>query len=251
MTDAPSDEPASTTPPMSGEVYSKEFVDQMKAELATLKQRTIAMEVRDKAELERLQPEARALIQDVAAERPDWSSDIARMTDWADSAANGSNPGESLPLMRLISCASAKLKRTRDEAHANGTATTELQSVCKEKDVLADDNAKLKQRVDELEKYGVELKGSNDKLAAIVAKHEGVQEKFDFSKASSRETNGSGAGSSSNAPLPNANPLSSEEFSLASFINKNGMGGGQFMPSASQHGLVGGGQPHGRAAFGI
>ena len=121
---------------------------------------------------------------------------------------------------RLISCASAKFKRTREEASQLGEKSTALAAAFKELEEIKADRDNKASRINAAKAFEEEL-----------AKNGMIKEKIDFSQKSARENSG---GSSSKAPMVNMDDA------LLGFIQSGPSGGGaRVMQSASGHGFLG------------
>jgi hypothetical protein len=193
----------------------------------------------------------------------DTNADLGPLKKWADGYLQNPDIVKQAPLARGFFVASAKLKRARDEASVGAKAGETLANTLKELEGVKDQLAKKEQRTQELETLCDERQKQAEKLTAELAKHGLMSEKYNFSKASSREaeddatkkeeTNEQDVGSivsntaanvleqvTSNASkmavaARDANPLDD----LTSFITTRGRGGSRMMASGTQHAFLG------------
>jgi hypothetical protein len=174
------------------------------------------------------------------------------MCRWAAEIEKGESVDTNLSLSRLISCASAKFKRTREEASQLGAKSDELASTYKAlEETKADRDAKA-HRITELEGLVAERTDAAEKLQAELAKAGALSEKFDFSNKSARENV---AGGSSSSPVAMASGPSSAMpavgdalFSFLSGSSSGAMGGLRVTPSSTSHAFLGGSGDGGVAA---
>jgi len=132
---------------------------------------------------------------------------------------------------RLISCASAKFKRTREEASQLGEKSTALAAAFKELEEIKADRDNKASRIGELETLVDQRTNAAKAFEEELAKNGMIKEKIDFSQKSARENSG---GSSSKAPMVNMDDA------LLGFIQSGPSGGGaRVMQSASGHGFLG------------
>ena len=202
MSDAPQ-EPATTTPPVAGETYSKEFVDDLKAQLARQQEKSAGLEARQAAEdarrretLKELQPTVMEFMKDALTDETmaPYKHEMGPMTAFAEGLHEANSIETALPLARTIACFSAKYKRKVEEFAQTSDASELLAKANKELDeVKAERDAKA-QRVTELEGLADERLKAAEDLQQELAKIGGIKEKYDFSKLGSREVSNASAG---------------------------------------------------------
>jgi len=128
-------------------------------------------------------------------------------------------------------CHSAKVKREREQFSQNSGAAEALGKANAEIDTLKADQSAKAGRISELEGLVAERTSAAEKLQDELSKAGLVQQKFDFSNASSREA----------APPATITPTAAKTESapfvdpLLSFVKKSGSGGGRIGLSASNH----------------
>ena len=225
-------EPATTTPPVAGETYSKEFVDDLKAQLARqseesagLKARQAAEDARRRETLKELQPTVTEFIKDAMADETlqPYKHEMGPMAAFAEGLHEANSTETALPLARMISVHSAKFKREREEFSKTKDAAEELAKANKELDEIKADRDSKAARISELENLAAERQTAAEKLTEELAKTGVMKEKYDFSKASSRES-GSADGSSAGSAAATAAPTEFVD-PLLSFIQKAGAAG--------------------------
>ena len=233
-------------PPVTTETFSADYVAQLKAELeaktqaeAALKSKFAGYESKQRAQLAEMQPVVQEWIKEGLESGPEFKADMESMVGFGDSLASASNIDSAMPLARMISCHSAKIKRERQEFSVASGATEALGKANKELDeVRADRDAKAT-RISELEGLVAERTGTAERLQEELAKAGLVKERFDFSNASSREaaptssaSNGVSATSAKTA-TPFVDPL-------LSFIQNSGPAvSGRIGQSNTGHHLLG------------
>jgi hypothetical protein len=236
-------------PDAAGEAtFSKEYVDQLKREIAAktesealLKAKFASHEQRQRAQLTEMQPVVQAWIKEGMESAGDFKHEMGPMAGFGDNLHNAENLESALPLARMITVHSAKLKRvreefsqTKDSAEMLGKANKELEEVRADRDSKAT-------RISELEALCSEKQAAAEKLQEELARAGVIKEKFDFSKASSRvagasdsASGGAAAASVAAAPQPFVDPL-------FAYVAKAGQGAGRIAQSATQHHILGAG----------
>jgi len=178
----------------AGESFSKEYVEKLKADLAAkneeaskLKAFKNAHDDKQREVISKLQPDIQSYIEGLAKDNADYAQDMKPLVDWSRSCHESTSLETAMPLARVISCASAAMKRTREEASVLSEKATTLGATMKELEELkAADSAKA-QRITELEQLANERQEANSKLQDELAKAGIIKDKFDFSKVTSRE----------------------------------------------------------------
>jgi cell division protein FtsB len=232
-------------------------VEKLRSELAaerkkneTLAQKGSLYDSERRAEIAAMQSDVDAFVGLLAEEFPDRKNRMQPITNWAKSM-NGADaePEHQLPLATALYCASAKVKRTIEEASQKAADSEALGRACQENDALKDSVTKLQKRETELEAHIAELDKRNADLDKVLRDHNISSKKFDFSKVSSREAgaaepqsaaapSGSGMEVSAAQANPVAAAAASRDPGLLSFLLAGGQGGGRFLPAQSSHALL-------------
>lgn len=189
------DAPAAAPPPVAEETVSKESYDALKAQLeqksqdlAEARARGEVYENKERTRIAAFQPAAKEFMNEMLAEADaETKADLQPLATWADEFAAKQDILSQAPLARLVSCASAKLKRTRDEASMNSESVAALSGAMAELESTKTERDGLRVRVGELETLANERQAGLEKLQAELARAGLLSEKFDFSKISSRE----------------------------------------------------------------
>lgn len=244
--DAPVATESVASPSAVAETFSADYVAKLKAELeaknqseAALKAKFAAHENRQREQLKMMQPAVQEWIKEGVEASGDYKHEVAPMSEFGDNLANTGNIDSALPLARMITCHSAKIKREREEFSAGAATAEALGKANKELDELKADRDAKASRIAELEGLVNERTVAAEKLQEELAKTGVLKDTFEFSKASAREasatetTGGAASGSSSSAGAPFVDPL-------LSFVTKSGAtGSSRIMQSATQHAHVG------------
>lgn len=227
---------------VSAETY-KQLTEQLKAEReknATLAAKQALHDEEKLSVLREHQPQVASFIKEIANDHPEfapWKKDIAPMERWCEGMSESPAVEANMPIMRTLVCASALVKKSRDEASqhselaASHAATlTELESV------KAEDGAK-RQRITELENLLDERTKHAEQLQEALAKAGVLKETMNFSRKSARENTESGAaGSSSTALAVVARDTTMVESSLISFMKTGPSRGGlRIQPGNTSH----------------
>jgi hypothetical protein len=237
---------ASASSVAPAETYSADYVAQLKAELkakaeseAALKSKYATYENKQRAQLAEMQPTVQEWIKEGLESGPEFKADMESMVGFGDSLANATNIDSAMPLARMISCHSAKMKRERSEFSAASGATEALGKANKELDEIRADRDAKATRITELEGLVAERTGTAERLQEELAKAGLVKEKFDFSNASSREAAPSSGASSLVAAAP-AKATAPFVDPLFSFIQQSGAAvSGRIGQSNTGHHLLG------------
>lgn len=230
--------------PPAAETFSAEYVASLKAELdaksaseAALKSKFACYETRQRAQLTEMQPAVQAWIKEGLETGAEFKHEMESMVGFGDNLHQSPNLDSAMPLARMISCHSAKIKREREEFAQHSAASEALGKANKELDeVKADRDAKAN-RITELEGLVAERTGAAEKLQDELSKAGLVQQKFDFSNAASRESAASNSSSPSTAKAASYAPFVDP---LLAFVSK-GAGSGRIGLSASNHHILGAG----------
>ena len=139
----------------------------------------------------------------------------------------------NIAIGRLISCASSKFKRTREEASQLGEKSTALATAYKELEEMKADRDNKAARIDELNELVNQRTAAAKAFEDELAKAGMLKEKIDFSQRSAREN---ASASSSKAPVVKMNM----DDALFGFINSGpSSGGARIMQSNTSHGHLG------------
>jgi hypothetical protein len=215
---------------------STELADAQR-QLAMLRAKTDMYDAQKREALTGMKDEVAGFINDIhgSEEFAAYKHELAPMARWCGEMEKGDALETNLSIGRLISCASAKFKRTREEASQLGEKSTALASAYKELEEMKADRDLKASRIGELETMVDERTNAAKAFEAELAKNGMIKEKIDFSQKSARENVEPAGGSSSKAPMVNMDDA------LLGFINSGGGGGGgaRIMQSATGHGHLG------------
>ena len=185
-------------------------------------------------------------------------ADVAPLGVWASEYADKQDIASQGALAAVSYVASKGIKRLREQASANSAAAETLAATMKQNEELTAKNAKLQADYEDALKCMAERQKGLETLQAELSRAGLMNEKFDFSKLSSREANppaepaaaaatptpaleqvkmeaSKAAGSS--APSARANPLESND--LLSTLLSRSNGGLRVNPSGTGHAHVG------------
>ena len=216
---------------------SKKENDELRAQLAALKAKSDIYDTQKREAIVGMKAEVNAFIGDIVADDSfaPYKHELQPMQRWGgDMEKNDTMLDTNLSIGRLISCASAKFKRTREEASRSSDASTLLSDANKRVDELTMSEGAKAQRISELEGLVEERTKAAEAFQNELAKANLISEKKDFSNKSAREN---GAGSAMAAPLasmidPNA--------ALMSFLGGGPSNGGlKIMQSGTGHNHLG------------
>ena len=251
-----SDSPDAAAAAPAGEEISKESYEQLKRELAQKSQdladaraRSDVFEKKERERIASWQPEAKAFVDSlVEGADAETKADLAPMQNWATDFHTKSDVLAQAPLARLVACASASVKRSREEASANAQASATLGQTMKELEAMTTERDALKQRVSELGTLADERQAGLERLQAELSKAGLVAEKFDFSKASSREAAADAKPAAEAAATPaavkdelkasTANASKPTDHLLSEIFSRGG-GHLRFVSSSTTHQLLG------------
>ena len=165
-----------------------------------------------------------------------YKHELAPMQRWGgDMEKNDSMLDTNLSIGRLISCASAKFKRTREEASRSSEASTLLADANKKVDELTMSDGAKAQRISELEGLVDERTKAAEAFQNELAKANLISEKKDFSNKAAREN---GTGSSSTAP-PVASMIDPNSALMSFMQNGPSNGGLKIQQSNTGHHYLG------------
>lgn len=231
---------ADTTPTV--DTYSADYVAQLKKELeaekaaaAGLKGKLNTWESQRRAQLHEMQPAVQEWIKEGLEAGSEFKHEMEPMASFGSNLHEAANLDSAMPLARMISCHSAKIKREREEFSQTKATSEELGKANKELDeVKADRDAKAT-RISELEGLVTERTEAATKLQEELSKAGLVKEKFDFSNASARESAPAG---NTTSPVVGKAPAAPMVDPLFAFVSK-GTGNGRMGYSNTGHHLLG------------
>jgi len=176
------------------ETFSADYVAKLKAELdasnsekMNYKNKLGGWESQRRAQLAEMQPVVSEWVKEGLEAGPEFKHEMAAMETFGTNLREAANLDSAMPLARMISCHSAKIKREREEfSQAKGSAEA-LGKANKEIDELKVQLESKTARIGELEGLVTERTEAASKMQEVVAKAGLVEQKFDFSNAASRE----------------------------------------------------------------
>lgn len=169
------------------EALKKQLADKS-ADLADARARSDVFEAKERTRIAAFQPDAVDFMKTMMDDAdPETKADLGPLATWASEFHTKSDILAQAPLARLVSCASAKLKRSRAEASVNSEASETLANSIKDLEALKGERDQLRQRVGELEVLSNERQEGLEKLQAELSKAGLMQDKWNFSKLTSRE----------------------------------------------------------------
>jgi hypothetical protein len=240
----------------AGETFSKEYVEQLKSQLAERQEEAAKLrafkstyDTKQRSIISGLQPDISEFVGNLVTENPDQAEEMEAIFSWTKNCHDSSSLESSMPLARVLSCASAQFKRSREEASAHSAKAESLGSTMKElEEIKADRDAKVS-RIAELEKLCDERQSAAEKMQDELAKAGLLAQKFDFSKLASREANAPAEPAKGLAPaaLTQVSSAASKrkarlvEDELMSFVSgkANAMVSNRVSQSSTSHALLG------------
>lgn len=164
-------------PEPAGDGYSKEMVEKLKQELAEKSEEAAKLRAfkaghddKSRAAIAQMQPAIQEFVGDLIAQNKDQSAEMQPIGDWARTCHESASLETAMPLARVLSCASAAFKRTREEASVlTGKAET-LGSTLKELEEIKADRDSKAARITELENLCTERQSAAEKLQDELAK---------------------------------------------------------------------------------
>ena len=228
--------------------YDEEKARAAKAaeENAQLKARLDAFEARDRSKLQSFQPAMEEYIKELSTDfaTAETKGHFDAMGDWARSCHERGNLDTQMQLGTIISCSASKLKRVREEASLQSATAAQLAESAQREEKLAEENTALRQRTDELSASLKEIQANSETLQLKLEKAGMMKEaeKFDFSKAASREVepkeevvvSKENASRAATAPIATIDP----SMALMAFVS-GAVGSSRFTPAASNHAVLG------------
>ena len=239
--------PANETAPVVTETYSAEYVADLKKQLdaksqaeAQLKAKFAVHESRQREQLKDMQPAVQAWIKEGLDAAGDYKHEVSPMAEFGDKLHEASNLDSAMPLARMISCHSAKIKREREE-FSQGAATAEaLGKANKELEEVKADRDQKASRIAELESLAAERLTASEKLQEELAKAGVLKDTFEFSKASAREASPAATTGAAELSMSAAGKSSITMDPLLAFVTSGNItGSGRLMPTSSSNAVLG------------
>lgn len=197
--------PETTAPPTTtpSEANHTDLVARLRAELAEKTEQMTAANARasvyEGKERERIaawQPEAEYFMREFVNDEIDnyhqgtsLKADVAPLGVWAQEYTNKADLASQGALAAVSYVASKGIKRLRDQASQNASAAETLASTMKQNEELTEKNSKLQRDYDDALAIMEERQKGLETLQAELSRAGLMQEKFEFSKISSREAN--------------------------------------------------------------
>jgi hypothetical protein len=189
-----------STPVEAGETFTKDYVETLKAKIAEQSEETAKLRAfksghdqKQRDVITKLQPEITSYVDALVKENPDYSTEMKGIVDWTRNCHESNSIETAMPLARVISCASAQYKRTREEASVLSERAGSYGETCKELEATKADRDQKTQRISELETLCNDRQNAMEKLQEELAKAGVLKDKFDFSKLTSREAKTEGS----------------------------------------------------------
>lgn len=235
----------------TGDGVSQEQYDKLKAELekksqdlADARARTDLFEAKERSRIAAFQPAAKEFMEEMMADADaETRADLSPLQTWSNEFAQKSDILAQAPLARLVSCASAKFKRIREEASVNSSASATLGQTMRDLETVTGERDALKQRLDEVSALAEERQAGLEKLQQELSRAGLMADKFDFSKLTSREKNANvtenDKASDSKPDIKVETNNASKTDTLLSEIFKSGTGNLRSYASGTNHSLLG------------
>jgi len=227
--------------------FSKEYVDDLKAQLAAkteaealMRAKYAGYESRQRAQLLALQPTVQEWVSEGLENAGEHKNELEVMAEFGN-GLHEANPESALPLARMISVHSAKVKRSREEFSANKATAEDLGKANAKVDELSAEVATKTQRINELEALSKERQALAESLQTQLANAGLLKESYNFSLPSARET----SPPENLAPAANAPVAAASRGAVAfvdpllSFVTSSGNGTGRMNLSNTSHHLLG------------
>lgn len=226
---------------ISQETHSKVAGELAEAQrqLALFKAKSEVYDNQKRETLTGMKDDVSVFINDIAGseEFSAFKHELAPMQRWCGAMEQGDALDTNLSIGRLVSCASAKFKRSREEASQLGEKSTLLAQAHKELEEVKADRDSKTTRIGELEGLVDERTNAAKAFEAELAKNGMLKEKIDFSQRSARENTGlSSAGAASSSGTVRVNI----EDALMAFMSAGPSNGGlKIGQSGTGHHLLG------------
>ena len=218
----------------------KDEVTQLREQLASEKAKNQVYLERNREQIVTMKDDVNSFVNTMAKENPQ-HTELNTMCRWAAEMDKGDSLDTNLSIGRLISCASANLKRTREEASQLGEKSSALADAYKKIEALEAERDAKAVRNSELEGLLNERTDAAQKLQDELAKAGAIKEKFDFSNPSAREAGSSSAAGSSaeHAASSRSAPVPNMDDALFAFVSSGGRGGLRIGQSGTSHSIFG------------
>lgn len=229
---------------------TKKLAEERATKLASAEAKLQIYEERDRKQLKAYQPGMEEMIKELLDEAPvDTKPYFNNMLDWSRTASERPNIDTQMQLGSVVHACASKLKRVREESSVQSATADQLAASAKENDLLKAELGMARQREAELTCSLKEIQTNSEILQTKLEKAGAMSEKFDFSKATSREALASTTGSNDNllSTTDNASngsvmtlPTYSPTDALLSFAVSHGSSASnRFMPASTNHSLLG------------
>ena len=195
--------PETTAPPTSASDNQSDLVARLRAELAEKTEQMTAANARasvyEGKERDRIaawKTDAEWFMKEYVNDEIDnyhqgtsLKADVAPLGVWASEYVNKPDLASQGALAAVSYVASKGIKRLRDQASQNASAAETLAATMKQNEELTERNTKLQRDYDDALKIMEERQKGLETLQAELSRAGLMQEKFEFSKISSREAN--------------------------------------------------------------
>lgn len=250
MADSGSPAAADANSGVSHETFNetKKLADDRAAELASARAKLELYETRDRDQLRTYQPAMEEMIKELHSEAAaDAKPHFTSFLDWTRTASDRPNIDTQLQLGTVVHACASKLKRVREESSVTSATADQLSQSAKENETLKNELGVSRQRNDELSTSLKEITENHTKLQQELEKAGLFKnaEKFDFSKASSREVDPAAPGvdvKTENASKGAIGMVSSinPADALTAFVSQySTQQSSRFLPAASNHSILG------------
>lgn len=220
----------------------KNECDKLREVVAVMKAKTEIYDAQKRDALTGIKEDVSTFINDLSKDEAfaPYKQELAPMQRWScEMEKSDSQLDTNLSIARVISCASAKMKRVRDEASKTSELSTLLAKANESLEHAQLENASSKKRIVELEDLVNERTKTCDVLQKEMAMANLISEKEDFSKRSARENVSQVAVSVDASSAASFDPNAA----LVDFItkgNSNPSGSGRITQSSTGHQYLGG-----------
>ena len=224
---------------------TKALAEERASRLANAEARLQAYETRERAQLQSYQPAMEDLVKDLAAEygTVDNKAHFESFGEWAKTCHQRPALDTQMQLGTIIHACASKLKRTREEASVQSATSEQLAAIAKENETLKEQVSSKDARIGELSSSLKEIQTNSEKLQLQLEQAGALKEKFDFSKASSREEGAEKnelSVKTENASRGALGQVAPADPSMALFaFAMNHSANTRFMPSVSNHSILG------------
>ena len=252
-TSAPVVMDSTTVDGVSKETYdeTKKLAEERASKLASAEAKLQIYESREREQLKQYQPGMEAMIKELHDEASvDHKPHFATMLDWTRTASERPNIDTQMQLGCVVHACASKLKRVREDASVQSVTAEQLASSVKELEALKESSAASlsakDRRIGELSESLKEITANSENLQAQLEKAGHLSEKFDFSKATSREESPPVGDATITKTTENASkgalaamPKFSPTDALMNFAFEHGSGSSRFLPAMSNHSILG------------